>query len=359
MARLVLIAPGRGSYTRSELGYLGRYADHPRSPDRRRVVERADALRRASGGRLISDLDSAEQFRASLHLAGEEASALTFTCTAADAALLSPRHSVEAVLGNSMGWYSALHVSGVLGFEDAFRLVDTMGGFQKGNVQGGQIIYPTVDADWRPLPGESERILEVVDEVRTQGGQSWVGLSIRLGGYLVLAGNPKGLDELLRRLPKKTLGGTEYPFQLAQHSAFHTPLMADASQHGLQHLSGLDWQQPRFPLIDGRGKIWRRYQSDPAELLDYTLRTQVTEPFDFTAALRVAVREFNPDHLVLLGPGETLGGAIAQLLISDGWRGLHSKMDFQSCQNSSRPVLISLNRPSQARLLFGEEGAVS
>ena len=147
MARVVLIAPGRGTYTRSELGYLQRFSDYHRRKDRNQIVRQADELRKASGGRLMSDLDSAQRFRASVHLAGEEASALIFTCTAADAALISPQHQVVAVLGNSMGWYSALHLCGALDFGDAFRLVDGMGAFQRGNIQGGQIIYPVVDAE--------------------------------------------------------------------------------------------------------------------------------------------------------------------------------------------------------------------
>ena len=350
MARVVLIAPGRGTYTRSELGYLQRFSDHSRRKDRDQVVRQADELRKASGGRLISDLDSADRFRSSLHLVGEEASALIFTCTAADAALISPQHQVVAVLGNSMGWYSALHLCGALDFGDAFRLVDAMGAFQRGNIQGGQIIYPIVDAEWRPLAEAEEELLTIVNQVRQKGEGFWVGLSIRLGGYRVLAGTQQGLDELIRQLPKRVLGGTEYPFQLAQHSAFHTPLMGNASRYGLQHLDGLQWRQPRCPLIDGCGKIWRPYQSIAQELRHYTFSTQVLEPFDFSVALRVAVREFNPDHLVLLGPGEALGGTIAQLLIAEGWRGLHSKGDFQAAQQGDQPTLVSMNR-SQARLL--------
>ena len=116
-------------------------------------------------------------------------------------------------------------------------------------------------------------------------------------------------------------------------------------------LADLGWRQPRVPLIDGRGKVWRRFQSDLQELRRYTLRTQVVEPFDFSCALRLAVREFNPDHLALLGPGEVLGGSMAQVLIGEGWRGLDSKSDFQMAQSGPQPVLAAMNRPRQARFL--------
>jgi len=38
----------------------------------------------------------------------------------------------------------------------------------------------------------------------------------------------------------------------------------------------------------------------------------VVEPYDFTAAIRSAAREFAPDYFIVPGPGTTLGGAVAQ-----------------------------------------------
>ena len=61
---------------------------------------------------------------------------------------------------------------------------------------------------------------------------------------------------------------------------------------------------------------------------DYTFATQILETYDFTRAVQVAVREYAPDRIILLGPGDTLGGAIAQALIAIEWRGLRSKRGF-------------------------------
>ncbi len=90
--------------------------------------------------------------------------------------------------------------------------------------------------------------------------------------------------------------------------------------------------QPDLPLIDGRGKIWWPGASDVAALYDYTLGQQVTESYDFTRAVTVAAREFAPDLFIVLGPGTTLGGAVAQSLILAGWRGMGSKADFRARQ---------------------------
>ncbi len=50
-----------------------------------------------------------------------------------------------------------------------------------------------------------------------------------------------------------------------------------------------------------------------------TLGHQLTEAYDFTTAMKVAVREFAPDKLIILGPGTTLRGAVAQSLIVSNW----------------------------------------
>ncbi len=55
----------------------------------------------------------------------------------------------------------------------------------------------------------------------------------------------------------------------------------------------------------------------------------------------------------LLGPGDTLGGAIAQALIAIGWRGLRSKQDFQEVQASDSPFLLAMGREDQRALVTG------
>lgn len=351
MARLVVIAPGRGSYNRDELGYFKRFADHPAFGARRELLERADALRAAKDRITLSELDNAEQYQSSLHLPGENASALIFTASAADYRTIAGEHEICAVLGNSMGWYTTLFTGGALEFDDAFQIVDTMGYYQKGNVVGGQIIYPIIDENWRIVPGRDQEVLDQCQKVAEATGEH-VGLSIRLGGFLVLAGSNKGLTALTKELEPIKMGRNEYPFRLARHGAFHTQLMQAASEHGHSQSKRVQWQQPKVPMIDGRGAVWRPYASSPAELLDYTLTTQVLEAYDFTASVRYALREYNPDHLVLLGPGDTLGGSIAHVMIDEGWRGLRDKDAFTAAQKSDTPPLIAMNRPEQAALII-------
>lgn len=355
--RFVLIAPGRGTYTRAELGCVRRAVDSG-GPPLAALLRRADELRRERGRPAISELDAAQQYKASLHQAGEHASGLIFTAAAIDARAAAEHIEksggrIAAVTGNSMGWYTALHIAGALSFEDAFSIVETMGWRQKGSVIGAQAIVPIVDEDWRPDPAREAAVFAAIDQVSSQPGR-WVGLSIRLGGFLVLAGTRQGIEALLPLLPAIKLGERAYPFIIPLHSAFHSALMRPAAEEGRELGLRISWQPLTRPLIDGRGaQLDTLGAASHRELRAYTFGHQVLEPYDFTAALRVALRDFAPDQVILLGPGSTLGSAVAQVMIAEDWRGIGSKADFLKAQEDpkTRP-LVALGRADQRRDFF-------
>lgn len=56
-----------------------------------------------------------------------------------------------------------------------------------------------------------------------------------------------------------------------------------------------------------------------------------------------------PDVFIVLGPENTLGGAVAQALINCGWRGWKNKSGFRS-SHEEKPRLISLGL-SECRIL--------
>ena len=111
-----VLAPGRGSYARDELGTLtrlekevGRHATT--------LVDSLEALRARSDPDLPSlrELDRAEAFKPGLHLPGRNASPLIYACSL----LADQRHvlgggSIACVAGNSLGFYTALASSGAL-----------------------------------------------------------------------------------------------------------------------------------------------------------------------------------------------------------------------------------------------------
>jgi hypothetical protein len=210
------------------------------------------------------------------------------------------------------------------------------------------VLLTLVDEQWRQIPGLREAVLSLVDSVNARAGCA-LYMSIELGGMLVLAGNESGLAALLAEAPPTP---AREPLRLVNHGPFHSELMRESSERARSRLPASWFGSPAVPMIDGRGHVWRPFASGAEALWHYTFATQILETYDFTRALQVAVREYAPDRIILLGPGDTLGGAIAQALIAIEWEGLRSKQDFQDRQ-SSAPLLLAMGRDDQRPLVTG------
>ena len=341
--RIAVVCPGRGTYTKAELGYLASHRSHADA-----FIKGVDARLASLGQPTVSELDGAERFSLRTHTPGEFASTLIYTCSACDfMAIDRDRYEIVAVTGNSMGWYTSLFLAGALNADHGFSLIHTMGSMMKGGVVGGQLIYPLVDDNWQHDPAKADTLERLVSAVNDEEGCE-VHDSIDFGGYRILGGTEKALKRLMQELPPVD---DRYPFILVNHAAFHTPLLNDVSAQAFRVLGDGMFEAPDLPLVDGRGKIWQPASTDPKALRQYTLGHQVVEPYDFSQAIRVTLKEFAPDQLVLLGPGATSGGAIGQILVQESWRGVTDKEAFKQVQGGENPLLLAMGRPDQAGVL--------
>ncbi|AXI46866.1 acyl carrier protein [Sulfitobacter sp. SK012] len=337
----VIICPGRGTYNKGELGYLGRH-----HADQSDLISQFDELRTARNQETIRDLDSAARFSGVKHTRGDNASPLIFASSYFDAQAISNEYDVLAATGNSMGWYIALAVAGALASLAAFEVVNTMGTLMQDSMIGGQTLYPFVDDNWIAEPGKKESLLEMVADIATRQDHD-LAVSIHLGGMLVVAGNELGLRAFESAVPP--LGG-RYPMRLPNHAAFHTALQCPIAKQGQSLLSEVNFSPPDIPLVDGRGAVWHPRSCRASDLWGYTLGHQVVETYDFTTAVQVAAKTFAPDVFITTGPGTTLGGAVAQSLIAMKWDGISSKDDFQKRQEKD-PILVSIGRDDQRSLV--------
>lgn len=339
----LVVAPGRGTYGKGELGSIARlHGAHFGD-----LIANFDAQRRDRGQPTVTDLDGADRFSVATHMRGDVAAPLIYAATILDFLSIDrAAYDPVAVAGNSMGWYSALACGGAVSVEDGFRISNAMGLNSQTHGPGGQILLQVVDEDWRPVPGLRAKLLALVADIGTRPGHA-LALSIDLAGMLVFAGNEEGLAALLAEAPPTP--GRD-PLRLAGHGPFHTPLMFGSSDKARAELPHTLFGRPALALVDGRGHIWRRHATDPAAVWDYTFGQQILAPYNFALSVQVAVKEFAPDVIILPGPGDTLGGAIAQLLIEIGWQGLASKVDFMTRQ-ASDPILLSMGRAEQRALV--------
>jgi malonyl CoA-acyl carrier protein transacylase len=330
VTRALILGPGRGSYTEKTLRSL---------PERHPFVERAEGLRKEYGLSSLVELDRAAKIDAKVHLTPVNASALIWLVSMIDCEAAAKEYEIVAVAGNSMGWYTALAVAGALDFDDGFRLMQELAQLQQEHAGGGQILFPQVDEHWRR---DAKLVGALEEALASAQGEAFP--SIRLGGQAVLAGSEAGIAQLLRTLPKVKLGQNAYPFRLVGHGPYHTPLVQPVADKARARLARLAWGKPRVTLIDGSGKRHTPWSASPEALRDYTLGPELTTPYDVTLSVRVGLREFAPERIVLPGPGNPLGSICGQILIEEGWRGLRSRADFDGLQASASPLVHSLRR---------------
>ncbi|MEP2716360.1 ACP S-malonyltransferase [Pseudophaeobacter sp.] len=338
----VLICPGRGTYNKPELGYL-----HRHHADKAALLAGFDAARAAQGQEEVTALDGATRFSVAKYSRGDVASPLIYASALADAQSLAEDIEVVAVTGNSMGWYIALAAAGAVSAQNGFELVNTMGSLMQEHLIGGQLVYRFTGEDWRADPMRKAELLLLVAQINARADHV-LSLSIDLGGMLVLAGDEAGLSGFEASVPQ--IDG-RFPMRLANHAGFHTALQAPVAAEGRNRLDGAMLRQPEVPLVDGRGAIWQRGSSDLAALWDYTLGHQVVEPYDFTRAVQVAAQEFAPDLFIVTGPGTTLGGAVAQSLVHQDWRGMGDKAAFKALQ-AQDPLLIPMGDAARRQLVL-------
>jgi len=333
--KALLICPGRGTYNKDELGYLSRYHS-----DKAAFIASVDAYRARQNQMTVSALDGAEKFSLAMHSRGDNASPLIYACAYADfKAINRDKFDIVAVTGNSMGWYIALACGGAATDMNALHIINTMGTMMQDSLIGGQLIYSLVDDNWQPVKGRRDFLLGLIREIDD------LYVSIELGGMLVFGGSNEALTALEQKLPPEG----RFPMRLQNHAAFHTPLQKPGSAKAFDRLGKDLFQKPSLPLIDGRGHVWSPFSTDISHLRDYTLGHQVYDTYDFTKAIQVGAKEFAPDCMIILGPGATLGGAVAQSLIGIGWQGWHSKEDFIHRQKDS-PYLIAMGMEAQRKI---------
>ena len=341
--RVVVICPGRGTYNKDELGYFHRF-----HADKGNILSVIDQHRSEKGQVTVSELDQMLAYNMRLHTSGENASSLIYACSLADfQAIDRDAYEIVAVTGNSMGWYIALAVAGALDPQASIELINTMGSMMKSGVIGGQIIYPIVDDKWCEDSHKIAHVAEVMDAVNKLADCE-VYTSIKLGGFIVIGGNKAGLKQLEQLLENVD---DRYPMNLFNHAAFHTPLLTETAKQARELLAESLFNQPEIPLIDGKGKIWQPFSTDTKALYDYTLGEQVMDYYDFTKAIEVAVKEFAPDKLIILGPGTTLGGATGQSLIKHHWQNMNCKQDFIERQKND-PFILAMGMAEQRALVI-------
>ncbi len=206
--------------------------------------------------------------------------------------------------GHSLGEFTALVASGVLSFEDGFRLVVA-------RARAMQRACEHVASGMTAVIGMDEQIVEAVcAEVQGELGEVLVPANYNAPDQLVISGTIRALEEAERRLRDR---GARRLVRLNVHGAFHSPLMEPAKEELARAIQDVPFHPPKYPVyqnVTGRGV------RDP-EQLRQNLIEQIVSPVRWRHTIE-QMRADGVDAFMELGPGRVLTGLVRRILRKHG-----------------------------------------
>lgn len=275
---LAFTFPGQGSQKQG----MGRaWVDHPSWEI---VADASDAADRDLA-HLLLEADDAEL----KHTRNSQLATFTLSLVVLDAV---ERMGVEpaAVAGHSLGEYTALVASGVIGFEDGVRVVAERG--------------EAMQAASEDQPGTMAAILgvdaDVVDAAcRRAESDVWLA-NDNAPGQIVIAGSPEGI-EAAGAIAKEL--GAKKVMPLPVGGAFHSPFMTSARNRLRKALKEATFRDPEVPVT---ANVDAHPHADGAEWPSL-LSAQLISPVRWRPSL-LQLAASGIDVFLELGPGNVLTG---------------------------------------------------
>jgi len=225
------------------------------------------------------------------------------TASVAAAAVLRERGiSPDLCAGHSLGEYSALAVSGALGFADAVRLVRKRGEFM-------QEAVPVGTGAMAALMGLDVEAAEKACAEAAQGEVVNVA-NINSPGQIVIAGHKAAVERAVKAAA--ALGGRKSVL-LPVSAPFHSALMKPAADRLAALLERVTVRAPRVPVV-------RNVDGGVTTVADDVkpfLVRQVASPVRWTDCLQTLARE-GASVWLEVGPGRVLSGLLRRTI--DGAR---------------------------------------
>lgn len=205
---------------------------------------------------------------------------------------------VSAVVGLSLGEYTAHWIAGSLEFEDAVRLTR----------RRGELMQAAADA----CPSGMAAVLgldrdgceAVCAAVRAEGGVVVVA-NLNAPGQVVVSGEKAALARAAERLQA---AGAKRVLPLKVAGAFHSPVMQPAAEALAQELASTRFRDPRVPVICN---VTASPVTTAGEARE-TLARQITSPVLLEASLRRLI-DGGTRSFVEPGPGRTLAGFVKKI----------------------------------------------
>jgi [acyl-carrier-protein] S-malonyltransferase len=207
------------------------------------------------------------------------------------------RKGIEAdvVFGHSLGEFSALYSAGVFSFETTLNLVVKRGELM-GRAKGGKMVA-VIGKD------AYKRAEEAIKELNPQ---KTVIANINSPLQVVISGDEREVDEIVERIKSTAKDLRLIPLKVS--TAFHSPLMDEASTEFSKILENVEFMEPKVPIImNSTGKI-----AKSSKEVYNALKVQLRSPVLFVDMINTAI-ELGVDEAWEVGPKKVLCGLISQI----------------------------------------------
>ncbi|MGL5873759.1 MAG: ACP S-malonyltransferase [Xenococcaceae cyanobacterium] len=191
----------------------------------------------------------------------------------------------KLVAGHSLGEYVALYAAGVFDFESGLRLVKRRAELM--DVAAGGKMVALMKFDRAQLERELDNASDVVLANDNSEGQ------------VVISGTPEAVDGLVDRVKAKRA------VALKVSGAFHSPLMAFASEQFEEVLQTVRFSNARVPILSNFEPI----ATTNAEEIKERIRKQITGSVRWRETMEQLSLE-NVSQVLEIGPGKVLSGLI-------------------------------------------------
>lgn len=221
--------------------------------------------------------------------------AIMLTSLVCITAAIEKGYKFDGVAGHSLGEYAALVISGMVSFEDGFKLIKARA--------------EAMDAAAHEHKGAMAAVMklapEKIEEICSQASGYVTAVNYNSPQQTVIAGTPEGIAEVTEKFAE--LKARVVPLKVA--GAFHSKLMQSAADKFYETAKTLEFKAPDV-----------KYYSNVmgGELTDFSdmpllLAKHIVSPVRFTSEL-AAMQAAGADTFVEFGPGKTLTGLVKKTL---------------------------------------------
>ena len=207
----------------------------------------------------------------------------------------------QAMLGHSLGEYSALVHAEVLAFKDAIRLVHLRGELMQSAIPAGEGGMAAL------ISATPESAVALCARIEAATGQVLEVSAYNAPGQIVISGHSTAIDQAIL-LGKEF--GIRSAIKLQVSGPFHCRLLQGAGEKLKIALDQIEFYETAIPVIANTTAL---AQKAPTEIRG-NLVDQVSKAVRFEESIRSIAEEFRACPFIEVGSGKVLTGLIKKIL---------------------------------------------